>query len=175
VANKTGSGSEATSSAAGVADMVRESIRAHGRAVEMSQNWSEGALGALKDQAESVGGLLRSVDASLRAIEQVVKSQAEATAALAENLRASREVVDTAMTTHRQTLEGMETYVSGMLEVLTGQLAAMRSQVELGKRAVTDPLAAQSAAFQQLATEWTHAYDLLSQSVPHPFRTKGDS
>jgi ABC-type transporter Mla subunit MlaD len=162
VANEPGTGSGVTAGLGGVGDMVRESVRAHARAVEMTQDWLEGALSTLKDQAESVGALLRSVDASLRATEQVVKSQAEATAAMAENLRASREVVDSAMAAHRHTVEGLETYVSGTLETLTRQVQAVRSQVEAGQRAFSDPVAAQSAAFLQLTRDWAEAYQRLT-------------
>ena len=102
-------------------------------------------------------------NASLRATEQVVKSQAEATAAMAENLRASREVVDSAMAAHRHTVAGrLEIYVSGTPGDAHPAGPAVRSQVEAGQRAFSDPVAAQSAAFLQLTRDWAEAYQRLT-------------
>jgi hypothetical protein len=154
-------GSPAGGRVEGVGDLVRESVRAHGRALELTQGWSEDVLGTLKDQAASYGTMLRSVDASLRAMERAVTSQAESTKALAESLKSSREVVDSAMAAHRQGVERVETYVGGLLEVLTGQLQALRGQVELGQDMLSDPVGASGAMFLKVTQDWTEAYQRL--------------
>ena len=163
---KRDTGTEAKAGGESVGDMVRESVRAYGRALEMSQNWSESMLVTLKDQAESYGSMLRSVDTSLRAMERSVKSQAETTKALAESLKASREVVDSAMSAHRHSVDRVETSVGGMLDVLSGQLQALRSQVELSQTVLSDPLSAQHEMLLSMTQDWAEAYRRLFPMPP---------
>jgi hypothetical protein len=173
--------SQAGSPVEGVGDLVRESVRAHGRTLELTQGWSEDVLGTLKEQAASYGVMLRSVDASLRAMEQAVKSQAESTRALAESLKSSREVVDSAMAAHRQSVERVETYVGGLLEVLTGQLQALRGQVELGQDMLgqdmlSDPVGASGAMFLKVTQDWAEAYQrLFAAATPGAARPRDGS
>ena len=73
--------------------MVVNAVEAYERTLTLVQSWFEGILATYKEQAESYGAMLRSVDTSLRALEQVVESQAKITKALGESLDASRQVV----------------------------------------------------------------------------------
>ena len=57
-------------------------VEAYERTLTVVQNWFEGILATYKEQAEGYGAMLRSVDTSLRALEQVVESQAKITQAL---------------------------------------------------------------------------------------------
>lgn len=173
MADEPGPGHSAPPGWGGMADVARESLRVHGRNVEMAQDWAQGALVTLKDQAESYGRLLRSVDASLKAMEQAVESQAQATRAMAQHLEASRAVIDSALAAHRQTVERVETHLTGVLGVLDSQLQALRRQMEMGQRAFADPVSAQSAMFLQLTRDWAEAYRRLSDAAP--FASRADS
>ena len=81
----------------------------------------------------------RSVDASLHALEEVVDGQAKITNALAESLDASRQVVTAATSSNQHSTERIETPVSDVLAVLTGQLDALKSQVDIGRTMLSDP------------------------------------
>lgn len=153
---------------------VVEAVRAQERVLDMTQGWSESVLGTLKEQADSYTTLLRSVDASLRAMEQAITSQAQTTKALAESLEASREVVSTVMGAHQHSVDRVETFVQGMLDVLTGQLQALRTQVDIGQAMLSDPVAAQSATFMKMSQDWMDAYGRLMNSAPGSFRPKGN-
>jgi hypothetical protein len=162
--------SEKPGGAESVGSFVREAMRTQERTLELGQGWAEGLLGTLKDQAESYGVLLRSVDSSLRAVEKAITSQAEATQALATSLEASRQIVSTAMTAQERSLERVETLIRGMLAVLAGQLQALRTQVELGQGQLTGPVSDQSAALLAMTRDWMGAYNRLLGAAQAPFR-----
>ncbi len=111
-----------------------------GATLELTQVWSASILSTLKEQAETFTTILRSVEASMVAMEEAVKSQAQATQALAESLAASRQILESAMGAQTQAAERVETFVTGMLQVLTGQLEALRSQLQLSRRQSSSPL-----------------------------------
>jgi hypothetical protein len=123
----------------------------------MTQGWSEGVLSTLKEQADSYTALLRSVDASLRAMEQASTSQAQRTNALVRSLEASREVVSTVMSAHQHSIDRVETFLQGMLDVLTGQLEELRMQGDICQAMVSDRVAAQSATFMKVSQDWMDA------------------
>ena len=58
-------------------------VESYERTLNLVQNWFEGIMATYKEQTESYGAMLRSVDTSLRALEQVVETQAKTTKALA--------------------------------------------------------------------------------------------
>ncbi|MBA2560296.1 MAG: hypothetical protein H0V07_10515 [Propionibacteriales bacterium] len=169
MATKPENRSQATAGLESIGAMVSDAVRAQERALTVTQNWSESILGTLKEQADSYSTLLRSVDASLRAMEQAIKSQAETTKALAESLEASRKVVGSAMETQKNSVERVETFVGGMLEMLSGQLKALRSQVELGQGMLSDPIGAQSKMYLQITQDWMDAYGRLLNAAPASF------
>ncbi len=174
MAGRSRTGSDATSGLESIGAMVHQAVGAQERALEVTQGWSESVLGTLKEQAESYGAMLRSVDASLRAMEQAIKSQTETTKALAESLEASRQVVGTAMEAQQHSIEQVESFVGGMLGVLTGQLQAVRTQVEIGRGMLSDPLSAQSEIFLKMSQDWMDAYGrLLGAASTSPRRTGG--
>jgi hypothetical protein len=153
---------------------VVEAVRAQERVLDMTQGWSEGVLGTLKEQADSYTALLRSVDASLRAMEQAITSQAQTTKALAGSLEASREVVSTVMSAHQHSIDRVETFLQGILDVLTGQLEALRMQVDIGQAMLSDPVAAQSATFMKMSQDWMEAYGRLMDTASGSFRPEGN-
>jgi hypothetical protein len=100
-------------------------------------------------------------------MEQVVENQAKTTKALAESLDASRQVVDAAIKSNQHSTERVETFVTEVLEVLSGQLEAIRSQVDLGQTMLSTPMAEQGALFVQMTQDWTKAYSrLLDATTP---------
>ena len=118
--------------------------------------------------------MLRSVDASLRAMEKAVSSQAETTKALAESLEASRQVVTSATRSQQRSVEQVESWVDGMLTALDQQLRAIRAQVEAGQALATNPAAAQGEAFLAMTQEWMEAYRRLATSAPATWRPRDD-
>lgn len=171
---KSRTGSGPTSGLESIGAMVQSAVGAQSRALEVTQGWSESVLGTLKEQAESYGAMLRSVDSSLRAMEQAIKSQTETTKALAESLEASRQVVSTAMSAQQHSIEQVESFVGGMLGVLTSQLQALRTQVEIGQGMLSDPISGQSAAFLEMSRDWMNTYTRLLGAATMSGR-KGDS
>ena len=110
--------------------------------------------------------MLRSVDASLRALEQVVEAQAKITKSLGESLDASRQVVTAATTSNQHSTERIEGFVSDVLGVLSGQLEALKSQVDIGQTMLSDPLSAQSAMFLKMTQDWNDAYGRMLSALP---------
>jgi hypothetical protein len=153
--------------------MVNSAVQAQERALTVSREFSENVLGTVKEQAANYSSLLRSVDASLRSMEQAVSSQAASTKALLDSLEASREVVSTAMVAQQQGLERVETFIASMLGVLGSQLNALRAQVDTGKKMMSDPAAAQSDVFLKVTQDWMSAYDQILKVATAPFQ-QGD-
>jgi len=148
--------------------VARSAVEAYERTLKLMQTWSEGIMATYREQTESYAAMLVSVDKSLHAMEQVVENQAKTTKALAESLDASRQVVTAAMKSNQHSTERIETFVSGVLEVLTGQLEAIRSQVDLGQTMLSTPVTDQGALFLKMTQDWTDAYSRLLSST-NPF------
>jgi len=110
--------------------------------------------------------MLRSVDASLHALEEVVEGQAKIARALGESLDAQRQVVTAATTSNDNSTERIEKFVGDVLGVLTGQLQALKSQVEIGQSMMADPVSTQSALFLKMTQEWTDAYGRMLSATP---------
>ena len=95
--------------------MVGNAVESYERTLNLVQSWFEGILATYKEQAESYGAMLRSVDASLHALEEVVEGQAKITKALGESLDASRQVVTAATNSNQHSTERIETFVGDVL------------------------------------------------------------
>ena len=146
--------------------MVSGAVESYERTLNLVQNWFEGILATYKEQAESYWAMLRSVDASLHALEEVVEGQAKITRALGESLDASRQVVSAATNSNQHSTERIETFVGDVLGVLTGQLQALKNQVDIGQTMLSDPLSAQSAMFLKMTQDWNDAYGRMLSTVP---------
>ena len=146
--------------------MVGNAVESYERTLNLVQSWFEGILATYKEQAESYGAMLRSVDASLHALEEVVEGQAKITKALGESLDASRQVVTAATNSNQHSTERIETFVADVLGVLTGQLEALKSQVDIGKTMLADPVSAQSAMFLKMTQDWSDAYSRMLSAAP---------
>jgi hypothetical protein len=146
--------------------MVGNAVESYERTLNLVQSWFEGILATYKEQAESYGAMLRSVDASLHALEEVVEGQAKITKALGESLDASRQVVTAATKSNQHSTERIETFVADVLGVLNGQLEALKSQVDIGKTMLADPVSAQSALFLKMTQDWNEAYGRMLSAAP---------
>ena len=146
--------------------MVSNAVESYERTLNLVQNWFEGILATYKEQAESYGAMLRSVDASLHALEEVVEGQAKITKALGESLDASRQVVSAATNSNQHSTERIETFVGDVLAVLTGQLESLKKQVDIGQTMLSDPLSAQSAMFLKMTQDWNDAYGRMLSTIP---------
>ena len=146
--------------------MVGNAVESYERTLNLVQNWFEGLLATYKEQADSYGAMLRSVDASLHALEEVVDGQAKITKALAESLDASRQVVTAATNSNQHSTERIETFIGDVLAVLTGQLDALKSQVDIGRTMLSDPMSAQSAMFLKMTQDWNDAYGRMLSAIP---------
>jgi len=146
--------------------MVSNAVESYERTLNLVQNWFEGILATYKEQAESYGAMLRSIDASLHALEEVVEGQAKITKALGESLDASRQVVSAATNSNQHSTERIETFVGDVLAVLTGQLESLKKQVDIGQTMLSDPLSAQSAMFLKMTQDWNDAYGRMLSTIP---------
>jgi prophage DNA circulation protein len=146
--------------------MVSNAVESYERTLNLVQNWFEGLLATYKEQAESYGAMLRSIDASLHALEEVVEGQAKITKALGESLDASRQVVSAATNSNQHSTERIETFVGDVLAVLTGQLESLKKQVDIGQTMLSDPLSAQSAMFLKMTQDWNDAYGRMLSTIP---------
>jgi ABC-type transporter Mla subunit MlaD len=149
--------------------MVVNAVEAYDRTLNLSQGWFEGILATYKEQAEGYAAMLRSVDASLRALEQVIEGQAKITKALGESLDASRQVVTAATSSHQHSTERVENFVEEVLAVLNSQLQALKTQVDIGQAMFSNPLSTQSAMFLKMVQDWSDAYSRMLSATP-PFR-----
>jgi hypothetical protein len=138
--------------------IVVNAVESYERTLNLAQSWFEGILATYKEQAESYGAMLRSVDASLHALEEVVEGQAKITRALGQSLDASRQVVIAATNSNQNSTERVEKFVGDALGVLTSQLEALKSQVDIGQTMLSDPLSTQSALFLKMTQDWSDAY-----------------
>lgn len=146
--------------------MVGNAVESYERTLNLVQSWFEGIMATYREQAESYGAMLRSVDASLHALEEVVEGQAKITKALGESLDASRQVVTAATNSNQHSTERVETFVADVLTVLTGQLEALKNQVDIGKTMLADPVSAQSAMFLKMTQDWSDAYGRMLSAAP---------
>jgi len=146
--------------------MVDNAVESYERTLNLVQSWFEGLLATYKEQSDSYGAMLRSVDASLHALEEVVEGQAKITRALGESLDAQRQVVTAATTSNENSTERIEKFVGDVLGVLTGQLQALKSQVEIGQSMMADPVSTQSALFLKMTQDWTDAYGRMLSATP---------
>jgi len=146
--------------------MVGNAVESYERTLNLVQSWFEGLLATYQEQAESYGAMLRSVDASLHALEEVVEAQSKISRALGESLDASRQVVTAATNSNQHSTERIETFVADVLGVLTGQLEALKSQVDIGKTMLADPMSAQSAMFLKMTQDWSDAYGRMLSAAP---------
>ena len=149
--------------------MVVNAVEAYERTLTVVQNWFEGILATYKEQAEGYGAMLRSVDTSLRALEQVVESQAKITQALSESLDASRGSslrprtrISTARSVSRPLSETR-------WRMLTGQLQALKNQVDMGQAMLSDPMSTSSTTFLKMTKDWSDAYGRMLGSA-NPFK-----
>ena len=148
--------------------MVDNAVESYERTLNLVQSWFEGILATYKEQADSYGAMLRSVDASLHALEEVVQGQAKITRALGESLDASRQFVTAATNSNQNSTERIEKFVEDVLGVLTGQLQALKSQVDIGQSMMADPTSTQSALFLKMTQDWSDAYARMLSATP-PF------
>lgn len=172
----TNTADNALGSAAGLESMgamARSAMEAYERTLNLMQTWSEGIMATYREQTEGYAAMLVSMDKSLRAMEQVVESQAKTTKAMAESLDASRQVVTSAMRSNEHSTERVEAFVTEVLGVLTGQLEAVRSQVDLGQTMMSAPVAGQQA-FVKMTQDWTEAYSRLLGATTPFTRPKGN-
>ena len=96
----------------------------------------------------------------------MVDGQAKITKALAESLDASRQVVTAATNSNQHSTERIETFVGDVLAVLTGQLDALKNQVDIGQTMLSDPMSAQSAMFLKMTQDWNDAYGRMLSAIP---------
>ena len=146
--------------------LAANGVESYERTLNLVQGWFEGILATYKEQAESYGAMLRSVDASLRALEQVVEAQAKTTKALGESLEASRQVVTAAASSNQHSTERIEGFVDDVLGLLGGQLQALKNQVEVGQAMLSDPMSTQSALFTKMTQDWSDAYGQMLKANP---------
>ena len=153
--------------------MVDTAVESYERTLNLVQSWFEGLLATYKEQADSYGAMLRSVDASLHALEEVVEGQAKITRALGESLDASRQVVTAATNSNQHSTERIEKFVGDVLGVLTGQLDALKGQVAIGQSMMTDPMSTQSALFLKMTQDWSDAYGRMLSATPQFKKDEG--
>jgi hypothetical protein len=134
----------------------RDAVEAQERAINQAQGWSTSIMAAYKEQAEDHSALLRSVDRSLRATEELLESQTKATKALTESLEASRQLMETLVGSHQRGLDRLQGMVTDAIEQVSGRLQAPAPQPGVSDTA-TSPLAAQNAAYVQMTNEWLDA------------------
>lgn len=154
--------------------MTGSAFDAYERTLNLVQSWSEGIMATYKEQANGYAAMLRSADKSLRAMEQVVESQAKTTKALAESLDASRQLVTSAMESNKNSTERVETFVEEVLKVINAQVDALRTQVEIGQTMFSNPTSA-STAFLKMTQDWTNAYGRLINATGSSARPGGTS
>ncbi len=141
------------------ARFLHDAVEAQGQAIGRAQSWSTDLMAAYREQIEEYNALLQGVNRSLRAMEQLVESQAKATRAMAESLDASRELVNTAVVANRRSLDRVESLLGSMVQQATRQLEAVGNQMQASESMISGPLAAQNAAYLALTREWTDAFN----------------
>ncbi len=139
--------------------LFHDAVEAQGQAVNRAQGWSTDIMAAYREQVEEYNALLKGVNRSLRAMEELVESQTKATKAMSESLDASRELVNTAVAANQRSLDRVESLLASMVQQSTRQLEVLSSQMQASQSMVPGPLAAQNAAYLALAREWTDAFN----------------
>jgi hypothetical protein len=145
--------------------VTRSSMEAYEKTIHLAQSWTEGIMVTYTEQAESYGAMLKAVDKSLDAMEEVVENQSKITEALGESLDASRQAVAAAMHSNTHSTERVETFVGEVLQLLNGQLDVLRGQIEIGQSMLSTPASAQSAMFLKMSQDWAEAYERLLGSM----------
>jgi hypothetical protein len=135
---------------------LREALEAQQRAISQAQDWSISTMAAYREQAEEHTALLRAVDRSLRATEDLLESQARATKALSESLDASRQLMETLVGSHQRGMDRLERMIAVAVEQVGGQLQASTPRPGLADSG-SGPFAAQNAAYLNLTKDWLDA------------------
>jgi phage-related tail protein len=75
-------------------EVVRNTVDAQQRSVQLAQGWVEGVTGLLESQAEANRALTRAMEGHTKAVEEAIRSQERTSRALAESLESYKEVIE---------------------------------------------------------------------------------
>jgi hypothetical protein len=142
-----------------IASFLRDAVKAQEDAMSQAQTWSVNVMAAYREQADEFNAMLQAVNRSLLAMEELVQSQTKATRALGESLEASRQLVDTAVTSNQRSLERLESLVKGMVDQVGGQLQALGHETPTTGSVESGPLAAPNEAYLTMARAWMDAFN----------------
>lgn len=172
--NESDAGRTAPAGAQWVGETMQEVVRGQERSLALTKGWWEGALKALKDQADSYAAMLQAMESSFTAVEKAVGSQAEANRALMESLETSRSMISRAAKNQEQNVKAVEGLFAGALETLKMQAETMRAQVQGSQALLGASGPEQSQALERVTQGWLDAYSSMLESSLSYFRPPGD-
>ncbi len=139
-------------------EIVRATVAAQERSLELALTWSDSLRELVTEQAEGGRAALEALSSTLAATERALASQEEANRALRQSLEAYREVIERA----RATQERSTRLLQAALESFA---ATTQAQLEL-TRAFLVPLGGQPEAFGGLVQGWNAAFLRLLEAAP---------
>ena len=140
-----------------VGDIVRLTMAAQERSLNLAQAWSNSLLDLVREQGEGQRAVLTAVTSSLAAMERALAAQEEANRALQQSLEAYREVIQRAGAAQEQSVRLVETAVSGFAAAIQGQLDTARAMMA-APAAATEP-------FGELMREWNATVQRMFQAA----------
>ena len=80
-----------------------------------------------------------------------------------------------ATNSNQHSTERIEAFVGDAMAMLTGQLQALKNQVDMGQAMLSDPISTSSTAFLKMTKDWSDAYDrMLGPANPFKPAAHGD-
>ena len=137
-------------------EMVRLTVAAQQRSLDLAQAWTESLVGLLREQVEGNRAVFEALSSSLRAMEQALASQEATNRALRQSLDANREVIERASAAQEHGARLVQTALESLA-------AASQAQVDAA-RALLGPLQSAGAGpepFAELLQSWNAAFQRL--------------
>jgi hypothetical protein len=144
-------------------ELVKLTVAAQERSLQVAQSWSDALLATLKDQTEDSRANLTTLADSLRAMEKALESQEETNKAIRQSLDGYRTIVERYAAAQERTAKLVQDAVEDLKNAAQGQL-------EAAKAFMTPPpaVAASAEPFTEMLNAWNTAVSQMMRAATPP-------
>ena len=144
-------------------ELVKLTVAAQERSMELAQGWSDALLTTLKDQTEDSRANLATLSDSLGAMEKALESQEETNKAIRQSLEGYRTIVERYAAAQERTAKLVQDAVDDLKRATEGQLEAARAFM-------TPPpaVAASAEPFTEMLNAWNAAVSQWMRAATPP-------
>jgi hypothetical protein len=144
-------------------ELVKLTVAAQERSMQLAQGWSDALLTTLKDASEDSRANLATLSSSLGAMEKALESQEETNKAIRRSLEGYREIVERYAAAQERTARLVQDAVDDLKKATQGQLEAARAFM-------TPPAAVAASAepFTEMLNAWNAAVSQMLKAATPP-------